>query len=400
MKLLHQLRQTKAQKPSAYSLVDIGRDQVKAVVILVIPGTAEPQVVGYGLATTGGHDITGGRLEADATLAPINAALTQAEDSTEKFIGQKIVPDDVVFALAGRAATGALFTIRQERPTPTEGISAKELTALQNRAERLVRQGLVNLPIEGGQWQALAVSDAGFHLDKRLVLGAKGLMGRDISYSVFGVAGHSGALRALTTLANRLDLLVANVVAAPQALAAVTPAPEAIILDVGYGNTDICIIRDNALVAADSVPLGGYFFTLAISQQLDMELAEARDLKHAMGAGELSPGEVGWLNAYLKKSRLRWYDAVMDSLIQMSRKVNAQNNIFDRPLPRQIFLTGGGSLMPGLDTLLRSDPAPFSRSPEVAQLGRGALTGVQDLTDGLDDSLFLLTLSLTVGLPD
>ena len=74
--------------------------------------------------------------------------------------------------------------------------------------------------------------------------------------------------------------------------------------------------------------------------------------------------------------------------------------IFDRPLPRQIFLTGGGSLMPGLDTMLRSDPAPFSRAPEVAQLGRGALTAVQDLTDGLDDTLFLLALSLTVGLPD
>ena len=380
--------------------MDIGRDQVKAVVILVIPGSTEPQVVGYGLAPTGGHDITGGRLEADATLQPVDAALTQAEDSAEKYIGQKIVPDDVIFALGGRATVGALFTVRQERPHPTEGISAKELAALQNRAERLVRQGLVNLPIEGGQWQALAVTDAGFYLDERLVLGAQGLMGRDITYSVFGVAGHSGGLRALTTLANRLDLLVANVVAAPQALAAITPAPEAIILDIGYGSTDICIIRNNALVAADSVPLGGHFFTMAISRQFDMEPAEAKDLKHAMRAGDLSRAEVGWLTAYLQSARERWYEAVLEALQRMSRKVNAQNNIFDRPLPRQIFLTGGGSLMPGLDAMFRADPGSFSRPPEVTQLGRGALTAVQDLTDGLDDNLFLLTLSLTVGLPD
>jgi hypothetical protein len=70
MKFLHQLRQTKKQRPSAFSLVDIGRDTVKATVILMIPDNIEPQIVGYGLAETGDHDITGGRLEADAVTGP------------------------------------------------------------------------------------------------------------------------------------------------------------------------------------------------------------------------------------------------------------------------------------------------------------------------------------------
>ena len=94
---------------------------------MVIPENVEPQIIGYGLAETGGHDITGGRLEADAVTAPVNRALTQAEDSTERFIGQKIVPDDVIFALAGRATLGELFTVRQTRTKSSEPIVAKEL---------------------------------------------------------------------------------------------------------------------------------------------------------------------------------------------------------------------------------------------------------------------------------
>jgi cell division ATPase FtsA len=399
MKFLHRFRRTKTHRPAAYSLVDIGRDTVKAIVILVIPENVEPQVIGYGLAPTGDHDITGGRLEADAATGPVNVALTQAEDSTENFIGQKIVPDEVIFALAGRAASGALFTVRQTRPRPGEPISQKELDNLRARAERLARQGLANLPVEGGQWHALAVTDAGLFLDKRLVLGGVGLTGRAISLSIFGVAGQSGALRALEVMADRLDLMVANIVAAPQALAALTPHPEAIILDVGSAGTDVCIIRDNALVATGCLPFGGTFFTQSLAQSLNIETEAAKQMKHALAAHTLPAGEAAWADSQLDIPRQRWYEAVIGLLVQLSLKVNAQRETFDRPLPHRIFLTGGGSLLPGLDKFLRSNPAPFDRVPEVARLGPKSLPPVQDLTDGLDYNLFLLALSLMVGLP-
>lgn len=399
MKFLHRFSQVRSHRPSSFSLIDIGRDTVKAAVVLIIPENVEPQIIGYGVAETGGHDITGGRLEADAVIGPVNTALTLAEDSTERFIGQKIVPDDAIFALAGRATIGELFTVRQTRPKPSEPISAKELDQFRARAERLVRQGLADLPVEGGQWQALAVTDAGFYLDRRLVLGGLGLTGRESSFSVFGVAGQAGALRALEVLSNRLDLMIANIVAASQALAAVTPYPEALILDVGLGGTEVCIIRDNALVASGSVPFGGSFFTHALVQSLEIEPTEAKVLKHALVADELSPGEANWVDSHLDLARRRWHEAVMNLLASLSRRVDAQSEIFDQPLPWRIFFTGGGSLLPGLDKLLRYDPTPFHRAPEVAQLGTGALPAMQDLTDGIDYNLFMLTLSLTAGLP-
>jgi cell division ATPase FtsA len=391
MKFLRRVRPEIKRRATTYSLVDIGRDKVKAVVIRLKPDTAEVEIIGYGLAETGGHDISGGRLEVAAVTAPVNTALTLAEDRTEAVVGRKVVPDHVIFVLAGRATAGKLFTVQQTRPKPAEPITAKELANLRTRAERLVRQNITTLPVAGGQWQALAVTDAGIRLDDHLVLDGLGLTGQELSFSVFGVAGQAGALRALQVLAHRLDLEVTNVVAAAQALAAVTPQAEAIIIDTGLSNSDICLIRDNALVAAGSTPFGGSFFTQAIGQAVGLDPAEAENLKRAFVAGQLSQAEAGRFEAQLNGARCRWYDALMEFLVEASGS---------RPLPRNIYLTGGGNLLPGLDKLLRSDPTPFQRAPEVAWLGRQALAAAKDLTDGLDYNLFGLALSLIVGLPE
>ncbi len=390
MNLLRRFRPTN-QRPVAFSLVDIGRDTVKAVVALVIPGTPQPQVIGYGLAETGGRDVTGGRLEAAAVTGPINTALTRAEDSTEAVIGQKVVPDEVILALPGRAAVGQLFTVRQNRPNPARPVTPKELKQVTGRVERLAHQKLAQLPVEGGSWQPLAVTGAGIRLDERLTLDAVGLTGRELVVSVFGVAAQTGALRALELLAGRLDLTLVNVVSAWQALAAVAPQTEAVVLEMGAAGTDACLIRDDALVAAGWTPFGGDFFTQALAEVIEVDLAAAKELKHAWTAGELSQREADWLDTRLEPARQRWYEAVLALLTGLAGR---------KPLPWKIYLTGGGSLLPGLERWLRVDPAPFSHAPEVNRLEPHLSTLVKDLTQGLDYTLFALALSLTAGLPE
>lgn len=358
--------------------------------MLAIPGHSEPQIVGFGQAETGNRDITGGRLEAGAVMRPVNVALTQAEDSTETFIGRTIVPDHAIFSLAGRASVGRLFTVRQSRPKPNEPISVKELNTLRNRAERMVRQGLSESYFEGGQWQPLAVTDAGLRLDGYPVLDGVGLTGQEITFSVFGMAGQSGALRALEVLANRLDLTLANVVASPQAVAAVVPAPEAVILDIGFSGTDMCLIKSNALVAADWIPFGGYFFTHSLARSMDIDYAAAEALKQSFSTGNLLPEEEAHIEAHLAALRRRWYKAVLELLRELS-----PHDTF----PRRIFMTGGGSLLPGLDKILRTDPVPFDAAPEVSPIGYQELP-VKDLTGALDNNFFALTVSLIVGLPE
>lgn len=391
MRFLNPFPSSTEPRPTAYSLLDIGRDSVKAAVVLLKPDQPVPEVVGYGLADAGGHDITGGRLEAGAVTRPVNDALTQAEDSTESYLGHKVVPDDVILALPGRATVGRLFTVKRTRPKPQTPIKARELASLRLRGAKMVRQGLTRSVSEPGQWQPLAVTDAGLRLDNHLILDVIGLTGQELVLSVFGVAGQAGAMRALEVVANRLDLAIANIVAAPQALAATIPATESIILDIGDSGTDVCLLKDDALIGAAWVPFGGYFFTQALARSLDVDHLQARGLKHALAGDDLDRRERDRLNALLDEARRRWYEAVIDLLIDLA---------VGQPLPRRIYMTGGGSLLPGLDKLLRTHPAPFDAAPELFQLGVQSSFPFNVRPDGLDFNLFSLTLSLAVGLPD
>lgn len=390
MRFLHRLHPKKKQTPTAYSLVDVGRETVKAVVVLVLPGHAEPQVVGYGLAKTGNHDITGGRIEAEAAAPAVNQALTEAEDSAERYIGQKIVPDDVVFAVAGRAVVGKLFTVEHIRPKSSRPISAKEMNAVRLRAEKLISPGLADAAFEGGQWQPLAVTDASTLLDDRLVVGAVGLTGRKITHSVFGVAAQASALRGLEVLTETLNLSIANVVASPHALASVAPHSEAIILDVGLSGTDVCVIKQDALIAADWIPFGGHFFTQSLAQAMSLSAKAARTLKHAYANGSLVGGRAENIAAHLDAPLARWHRAVVEML---SRAPNG-------PLPRRIYLTGGAGKLPGFDRYLKMDPTLFAAAPEISALGPKTLPAIKDLTDAMDYDLMGLALSLTVGLPE
>jgi cell division ATPase FtsA len=363
---------------------------VKAVVVLVIPDNVEPQVVGYGMAETGDRDITGGRNEAEAVSKAVNEALIQAEDSAQKYIGQPVVPDDAIFAIAGRAVVGKLVTVKQGREKPSRPISAKEFNDLRVKAERLLPAALAASAFEGGQWQPLAVTDAGIMLDGRRVVEGVGLTGRELSCSLFGVATQASALRALEVLAEQLNLNIANIITSPHALASVAPSADAVIMDVGFSGTDICVIRNDALVATDWVPFGGHFFTQSLAQSAQMTMTEAQSMKHGYTTGTLSPVEMENVFRDLKKPLRRWFTAILEVLDTFA---------IDRPLPRYIYLTGAGSQLPGLDRTLKFAPALFEAVPEIDRLGRQSLPYVKDLTDDMNYNQMALALSLVIGLP-
>ncbi len=391
MRFLQRFQRSQTQAPASYSLVDVGRNTVKAAVLLKIPGTADVQVVGYGIAETGNHDVTGGRKEAEAALDAVNIALTRAEDSAEKYIGQKIVPDDVIFAVAGRATVGKLVTVRHTRDRVSAPVTEKELNRLRLKAERLLPQALAESAFEGGQWLPLAATDAGLMLDNRYVVGGIGLTGREISLSVFGVAAQSSALRAMEVLADALNLNLVNVVAAPHALASVSPQAEAIIIDIGFTGTDICLIRHNALAATDWIPFGGYFFTRALVEGLHVTQIEATRLKHAFAAAELVGDRADAVAGHLEKALYRWYRAAMEVLRQFA---------LAGALPRRVYLTGAASQLDGPDWLLKNDPTLFEAVPEVSYLGQSSLPMVQNLTEAMNHTQMALTLSLSIGVPE
>lgn len=74
-------------RPRYLSLLDLGLDTVKAVVV-EMPSSGSIRVLGHSLAEAHGKDIAGGRAQAAELADVTNHALQEAEDATEISIGR------------------------------------------------------------------------------------------------------------------------------------------------------------------------------------------------------------------------------------------------------------------------------------------------------------------------
>jgi type IV pilus assembly protein PilM len=98
------------------------------------------------------------------------------------------------------------------------------------------------------------------------------------------------------------------------------------LVDIGFKNSSICIVREGELVLSRVVAIGGDRITNGLAENLNISYAEAEGIKVGM------PGEV---------------ESVLESLLlPLGRELRASMDFFehqhDRPVS-QVFLTGGSS---------------------------------------------------------
>jgi type IV pilus assembly protein PilM len=98
------------------------------------------------------------------------------------------------------------------------------------------------------------------------------------------------------------------------------------LLDIGFKNSSVCILKEGELVLSRVVAIGGDRITSGLAENLNISYAEAEGIKVGM------PGEV---------------QAVLESLLlPLGRELRASMDFFehqhDRPIS-QVFITGGSS---------------------------------------------------------
>ena len=359
-------------RPECFSLVDFGSDTVKAVVVR--REKAGVRMLGYGIAPAEGYSLGGGRADMVALAAIADKALIAAEDQTEVNTHSKVVPDEAVFCIPASLVRGEFFTVRQARADASTPIAARELKSTWERLERLARERLPLLGDDSVTWKPLALAPGVISVDGHQVTDPVGLKGRELSLSAFGVAVWPSALRAAEAVAERLEVTLANVVAAPQALASTLPQREAILVDVGAQGTSLQLNQHDTLVSATWWPQGGGFFTQSLARTFRCPSQEAEALKRAYAEATLSTRDSDLVAQALAGPVARWLETL---IARLRHALATQSTSLDsrRPgsLPGRIYLTGGGSLLPDLVQAIKSletTPAiSFRQSLEISWLG-------------------------------
>jgi len=199
----------------------------------------------------------------------------------------------------------------------------------------------------------------------RGVTDPRGMFCDRLGVSVHAIAVRGGPLQNLRLAVERCHLSIARQLYAPYAsgLAVLDPDETGLgvtLLDMGAGCTSVAIFMENALVHAESVPLGGAHITADIAKSLSAPLGAAERIKtlygSALGTTEstdtIDVPLMGESNDHgIERVRRSKLTAIIQARLEEIFE-EANNRLkksgFDVAAGRRAVLTGGGSQLPGI----------------------------------------------------
>jgi cell division protein FtsA len=226
------------------------------------------------------------------------------------------------------------------------------------------------LPAIGEGREVLHAQPVNFTLDHRTGLSdPRGQVGQRLSVDMHLMTVDEHVIQILLQAIKRCDLELAGIASAgyTSALSALVEDEQelgAACVDMGGGTTSLSIFLKRHMIYADCVAMGGEHVTSDISKGLQVSQAQAERMKNMYG-GVLATGmddremieisgETGdWERDRRRVSRAELIGIMRPRVEEILEEVRARLDAagFDHMPSQQIVLTGGGSQIPGLDTL-------------------------------------------------
>jgi cell division protein FtsA len=373
---------------AACTALDIGTEFAKALVF-EIDANGRGTVRGVGRKRQGlAHMQSGTVTDIGAVVDNCSTALQEAEEMAG------FRPTQCVIGIAGELVKGFTTTHSQERKHPDVPITEVELQKLINGVQReALREAERAITWETGLTQVdvrlVHAAVTGALIDGYAVTNPVGFQGRHVKISIFNAFAPLVHLGALQSVAEQLDLELLEIVAEPYAVARVLASDQvqqagALFIDVGGGTTDVALVRHGGIEGTRMFALGGRAFTKSIADRLDLPFPRAEEAKvdYARGLAVPQKAEIARVIADDVAIWSAGVELVMEEL--------ASGDL----LPGRVYVCGGGSRLPEINTILRSEKfwkrLPFSRPPEVISMapqqverindGTGLLVDEQDVT--------------------
>ena len=243
-----------------------------------------------------------------------------------------------------------------------------------------------------------------FDLDKeKKVNNPKNLFANQLAVNIYQVMVKKNYLKSIRGILSNLNLNVEYFVASPFASSLATLIKDekelgAICIDLGSGITSVCIIENDNLVFADAISVGSSNITYDIVSGLTTSLESAERLKTLYGSVFSNPSDEHELidvpiigsdkNQFnqINRSQLNTIiKARVEETLELIRQKLKEHNL-DKKLIRNLVLTGGGSLLEGIE--------------EYAQIIFDSKTRISQpiSIEGLDNKFNKPQFSQTVGL--
>ncbi|HUY42089.1 MAG TPA: cell division protein FtsA [Candidatus Dormibacteraeota bacterium] len=328
--------------------LDIGTTKTCAVV--AVEGPSGLEVVGIGEAPSRGMR-KGVVVDLDETIRSIEAATEQAE----RMAGMPV--QDVYVGITGDHIRSTNNRAVVATANDTREVSESDVRRVVDASK------LINVTSDR---QIIHALPRYFTVDGQDgVDDPVGMAGGRLEVDTHIVTGGQTFITNVLKCVHRAGLEAAGVVFEPLASSASTLLPEerqvgAVLLDIGGGTTDIAVYSLGSAIYTATIPVGGNILTSDIALGLKTSHDQAEAIKRRLGAGvrDGSTEDAFAVQALDGRTTKETSTAELRAIVvprvletlRMARQKIVENVPRDLVLG-EVVITGGGSLLPGIDAI-------------------------------------------------
>ncbi len=375
--------------------LDIGTECIKTVIFRTrYNRDHKVHIVGISHVKQEYGDMNGGAVINISRVAEkCNEAINQA------MIMANVEPEQMIVGIGGELVKGASTTIQYERPNPHTPISLNELKEIVHRVQwkafdRVRKQLSVETGYPEIDVKLINAAITEVSIDSFPVANPLGFQGKYITLSIFNAFAPLIHFSSLRTIADALAFDLLAITAEPYSIAKALNDTNnntwsGIIIDIGGGTTDIAVVRNGVLEGTKMFALGGQSVTKRIEQVLHCSYYEAERIKLCLEEKPLERAELTKLKQTLLQDAKVWRSGVVLTLEEFNQ---------DTPLPTNIYLCGGGSLLPQISLVLEEESwfkeLHFLDKPSIMKVRCKDISAFEDDTGELSDPQDVTVLGL------
>ncbi|MGE3278547.1 MAG: cell division FtsA domain-containing protein [Candidatus Altimarinota bacterium] len=318
--------------------LDIGTAFIRAAVFQQEDDLLE--LKGYSTVPQQMGNIQGGSIiHLAQTIANVQEAVKKAENMARKS------PKDVVVGLSGELVKGTTVNLQYLRNRPEKKIDAQELKSiiyeLQWQAFDIVRKQISEeMCLPEMDLKLVNASIVSIRLDDSVVIDPRGMSGTKVEMEIFNCFApvqHFGHIQTIAVELpyHELKGVFIQSFGVAHAMALNNSLESAIVIDIGAGTTDVCVMVDGKIIGNRSFAFGGNSLTKRISYELSMSFAEAESIKISYCEDELEKNSSKVIGDALQSDLDIWMSSLDFCLKELPMK----------RLPHKILLCGKVSRM-------------------------------------------------------
>jgi cell division protein FtsA len=301
------------------------------------------------------------------------------EDLTEENM-----PKHVIMGIAGEYVQGVSIVVNYQREENyrlevTEKEEERIIAKVKSKIEEGGKKDLSQrIGLKYEDIDILHITATGTEIGGMPVNSLIGYTGKDVKLHFYASFAPKTYVEALKKVADSLDLDLLGIVSQPFSVARSFAGSSdsdfnAIFLDIGGGTTDIAVVEKGNITETKMFGFGGRVFTKEISKLLNLEYRYAEQRKIKYSNKQLTPQLSKKIQPICYNTAKLWMKTLKAALESCD-----DVDVF----PTQIYLCGGGALLPEIKEVMIEFPwkklLPFPMVPQIKTFRPELLSNIND----------------------